>query len=414
MLCWNAGTAVKMDIDENRFEGMLAGKTVILTVTASISLYRMPDLVRDLRREGARVVVGMSKEAASMISPTIFQWASENDVVTAVGGNIEHISLFIGHAGDTALLICPASHNTLGKIANGISDDVPSLFFSFAIGNGNPVCICPAMHEGMMVNPINHRNLQALKDAGVQIIPPRISEEKAKISENDLIIDHVCRLFHGKTLRGKSVLIIGGRGEEMIDPVRAVSNLGSGFTLSWLAVNAFRLGAASIVMIGNTEYRVPEYAEYIHAVKMEEFEAEVDSILSKRSFDVVINCASLSDFIVKEKSGSKMPGDRSATVTLIPREKLLDRIRKKHSGRLVAFKLDDEVSPDQVYRKVSSSRPDLVVYNSISRGSGPFGTVSNHYIFIRPNDHEDLGILSKPQMTQKVLSLLYSKSTEAP
>jgi phosphopantothenoylcysteine synthetase/decarboxylase len=179
-------------------------------------------------------------------------------------------------------------------------------------------------------------------------------------------------------------------------------------------VNAFRLGAASIVMIGNTEYRIPEYAEYIHAVKMDEFEAEVDSILSKRNFDVVINCASLSDFIVKEKSGSKMPGDRSATVTLIPREKLLDRIRKKHSGRLVAFKLDDEVSPDQVYRKVSASRPDLVVYNSISRGSGPFGTVSNRYIFIRPNDHEDQGILSKPQMTQKVLSLLYSKSTEAP
>ncbi|MEM0157305.1 MAG: phosphopantothenoylcysteine decarboxylase, partial [Thermoplasmataceae archaeon] len=298
------------------------------------------------------------------------------------------------------------------KIANGISDDVPSLFFSFAAGNGNPVCICPAMHEGMMVNPINRRNLKSLEDAGVQIIPPRISEEKAKISENDLIMDHVCRLFGEKSLQGKSILIIGGRGEEMIDPVRAISNLGSGFTMSWFAVNAFRLGASSIVMIGNTEFRIPEYAEYIHASKMEEFEAEVESILSNRKFDVVINCASLSDFAVKDRSGSKIPGNRGTTITLVPREKLLDRIRNKHSGKLVAFKLDDELPPDQVYAKVSSSRPDLVVFNRIFHGSGPFGKVSNHYTAIRPHDHEDLGVLTKAQMTLKVLSMLYRESRE--
>lgn len=392
-----------MEADENRFEGMLKGKTVVLAVTASVSIYRMPDLVRDLRREGATVVVGMSREAASMISPTIFQWASENPVITEVSGNVEHINLFIGHAGDTALLVSPASYNSIGKMANGLSDDVPSLFFSFAIGNGNPVCVCPAMHEGMMINPINQMNLEKLKNAGVSIVPPRISEEKAKVSENDIIVDYVCRSFSGSPLAGKNILIIGGRGAEMIDPVRAITNLGTGFTFTWFGINAFRLGAARIFMIGNTAYRVPEYSEFIPCETMDEFEEMVPEILKDNHFDVVINCASLPDFKVSKKAGKKISSTVTYSLSLEPRGKLLDRIREIYSGLLVAFKLDHAMRPSEIRDKFKGSRPDAIVFNPLEVTNGPFGPGHNSYSIITERGIMELGVLSKPAMTLNVL-----------
>lgn len=392
-----------MEADENRYEGMLSGKTVVLAVTASISLYRMPDFVRDLRREGARVIVGMSQEAARLMSPTIFSWASGNPVITEISGNIEHISLFIDHARDTSLLICPASYNSIGKISNGISDDVPSLFFSFALGNGNPINVCPAMHEGMMVNPINRDNIERLKGIGVDIIPPRMLEQKAKISENDLAVDYVCRSLGEKPLRGKRILIIGGRGEEPIDPVRTISNSGSGLTFSWFGINAFRLGADRIVMIGNTTHRIPEYADFRECSKMEDFEAEVSKALTEEEFDIVINCASLSDFRVINRSERKIPGSDKIRLELEPRKKLLEIIRKQYSGKLIAFKLDHDMPPEEVRKKLSSVHPEVIVYNTLDGASGPFGEVRNHYRIIGNSEVRDLGRIPKPLMTMKVL-----------
>ncbi len=392
-----------MEADENRYEGMLSGKTVVVAVTASISLYRIPDLVRELRREGARVIVGMSQEASRLISPTIFNWASENPVVTEISGNIEHISLFIGHTRDTSLLICPASYNSIGKISNGISDDIPSLFFSFAMGNGNPIDICPAMHEGMMINPINQENLEKLKGLGVGIIPPRMLEQKAKISENDLAVDYVCRSLGGRPLRGKRILVIGGRGEEKIDPVRSISNSGSGLTFSWFGINAFRLGADRIVMIGNTDFRIPDYADYRKCINIEDFEAEVLKALSKEKFDMVINCASLPDFKVSNRSDTKLPGNRRILLELEPRHKLLETVRRHHSGTLIAFKLDHEMGAEEIRKKLEASSPDAIVYNVIDGISSPFGEVRNHYRIITPRETIDLGSLPKPQMTLKVL-----------
>lgn len=397
-----------MEKDSTRFASSLEGKTVVLAVTASISIYRIPDLIRDLRREGARVIVGMSREAVEMINPEVMRWASENDVIVKVSGNVEHINQFVGDSVDTLLLVCPASYNFIGKAASGISDDVPSLFFSFALGNGNPVVIAPVMHEGMMVNPVNRMNLEKLEKFGVIVVPPLMEAMKAKISESDKIIDYVSRAFHGKSLRERKILVIGGRGEEKIDPVRGITNSGTGLTAAWMVKSAFRLGAGKIAYIGNTEYGLQDYVNEIPARYMDEYEKAVAEALGSEKYDAVINVASLPDFELKEKFTDKIVSSNPIDLHLTPRKKLNEEIRKLHKGILVVFKLARKSDASDARESFSGINPELIVFNHYTEENVPFGNVSNEYKFITGKEILPLGKLSKPDLTIEIVKAISS------
>ncbi len=392
-----------LEADPDKFTSSLKGKRVIVAVTASISIYRVPDIIRDLRREGAEVIAGISREASAMISPEIFRWATANQPVTEISGEIEHVSLFEGDAGSTILLVLPASYNFIGKAASGISDDVPSLFFSFALGNGNGIVLSPVMHEGMMINPVNRQNLEKLQSLGVSIVPPRMESGKAKISESAKIIDYVIRAFNGKKLEGKKVLIIGGHGEARIDPVRMITNSGTGFTAQWLLRNSFRLGAGKICFVGNCNYGVPDYVEHHSAYTFEEFRDGTVSLLEKEKFDVVINVASLPDFRVKEKIEEKIDSARPAVLDLIPVEKLNRIIRGKHIGKLVTVKLESRFDAEATLEGVKSYSPDIVVFNPYLNEGAPFGSVSNSYTILKGSETIEIGKMAKPEMTRALL-----------
>lgn len=389
--------------DPERFASSLNGKRVIIGITASISIYRVPDIIRDLRREGAEVIAGMSREAAEMISPEVFRWATGNEVVTGVTGNIEHVELFRDRARDTMLLVCPASYNFIGKAASGISDDVPSLFFSFALGNGNPVVISPVMHEGMLRNPVNNSNLQRLEDSGVSIVPPRIESERAKISDSDKINDYVSRSFHGTKLKGKSILIIGGRGEESIDPVRKLTNSGTGFTASWFVRNAFRLGVERISFVGNSSREIPDYAEHLPAFTFNEFREATEKLLRQKEYDAIINVASLPDFTLEEKFNEKISSSSPVELHLKPLEKLNGVIRKMHKGVLVVFKLENQLDFEETTRSFGETNPEIIVFNSYNGEKTPFGNVANHYTLVKGEEKVDAGNLTKQDMTVRVL-----------
>lgn len=386
--------------DRNRFANMLRGKNVVLAVTASISLYRVPDLVRDLRREGAEVRVGMSREAAELLSPKLLEWASGNHVVTEMTGKIEHITYFSGPANDTVLAVVPCTHNMIGKIASGISDDVPSAFYSFATGNGNPVVIAPAMHEGMFMNAANSRNLEFLQENGIAIIPPQIAEDKAKLSASNEIVDHVCRAFYGKRLTGKRVLIISGHTEEPIDPVRSVSNHGTGFTGYWLARIAFRLGSSTITYIGNSLEPLPSYVTHICAVTSLDMENAALKELEK-DYDIVLSPASISDFTLDRRSNEKLDSGKPASLKLTPRDKIVDSIRKKFNGILVPFSLTNLKDEREIRSKFLGSMPDLIVANSYSNGT-PFGSVSNDFSIISKENVRRTVAVSKPELALAV------------
>ncbi|MEM0158698.1 MAG: flavoprotein [Thermoplasmataceae archaeon] len=387
-----------IDIDENWHEGFLSGKRVIVGATASISVYRLPDIIREIRREGAEVIVGASEESLELIGEKVLHWASENRVVNKISGDIEHINLFMGRSEDTALLIAPATYNFIGKAASGIADDVPSLFFSFAFGNGNPVIVVPVMHEAMFSNSIFSRNLDKLRSAGVSIVPPHIAAGKAKISEPELVVDYVCRSLGKHPLAGKRSLVIGGSGSEPIDPVRSISNASTGFTGVWFTRNLFREGADDICYVGNSMFPLPGYVRFLKASTMDEFRDRTLLALSEMPPDVVICPAALPDFRPEKSSSEKIDSGSDVKLTLKRNRKLLEDIRARYGGPLVSFKLGDEPPS-----RKDIGENDFVVFNSYSSRSGPFGEVSNDYILITRDQEIKLGKLPKPKLTLEVI-----------
>ena len=384
-----------MNYIESHFENMLSGKKIIIASSASISIYRIPDLIRDLKREGASVVSAMSQQAVSMIGQTIMEWATGNPAVTKITGNIEHISMFDEN---TILLVAPASYNTIGKMANGISDSIPSLFFSYALGHGNKIVVVPAMHRDMFENPVNKENIEKLKKLGVLVVDPEFDETKAKIADNDRIIDYVCRSIYGNDLNGKNVLIISGGSELAIDPVRVITNRSSGYTGYWLARNAFRFGASIITYVGNSEYNIPGYATYMEKYNLRDIIVEINTYISVNKYDYIIMPMALMDFDMKE-SKTKLDSGADQNLVLTPRPKVRDRIRQMAPGAvLVLFNLESEKSYNS--KKFEKSDPDMVVLNSFDKK--PFGDTKNDYTMISKGRKEEIENADKATISLEI------------
>jgi len=168
---------------------------VTIGVCGSVAAVRVPELARELRRRGVEVECVMTKSAKEIINPNVLEWASENKVIERLTGAVEHVRL-CGIGGKTdLLLICPATSNTISKIACGIDDTPVTTFAATALGCGKKVAVVPAMHQSMYQNPFVRENLEKIRRAGARILEPKIEENKAKLMENDLIVEEVMKLL---------------------------------------------------------------------------------------------------------------------------------------------------------------------------------------------------------------------------
>ena len=385
--------------------GFLSGFKVILGVTASISVYRVPDLIRDMRREGAIVRVVPSEEALELVGKKVFQWASGEDVIHDITGRIEHVSEFEGESDSTVFAVVPATHNFIGKASSGVADDAPSLFFSYAAGNGNPIVISPAMHEAMFYNPIMRKNLEALEEIGVTVIPPKMEDGKAKIEENRTIEDYICRAARGRILAGKTILIIGGGTAEPLDAVRGIQNNSTGVTAYWLARTSFIYGAERIVYIGNCSQELPPYVHLVEASTTAEFEkVSLDSIRIYKP-DAVFLPAALSDFNLPAVSNGKLDSALAHTVELKPRPKLINKLRKATKALVVAFKLTESRTKDSDKIENLGQYADMVVVNEIGIQSNPFGEGKKRY-WIRKDKEETEMNLTKKELSARLLEFI--------
>jgi len=164
---------------------------IILAVCGSIAAIETPKIIRELNRRGVDVVCVMSEAAQKIIHPDVLQWASGNEVITRLTGDIEHVRL-AGLKGEAKLLlICPCTSNTISKMAYGIGDNPLTTVAATALGSNTPVVIAPAMHYGMYVNPFVKENIDRLKQRGVHLIEPEISEDKAKLADKQKIVDRI-------------------------------------------------------------------------------------------------------------------------------------------------------------------------------------------------------------------------------
>jgi len=346
----------------------LKNRRIGLGITGSIGAIQCVKLIRELIRHGADVIPIMTKESLKMVTPEAIEFASGKKPIIDITGDVEHVK-FCGGKWEAIdlLLISPATANTISKILYGIGDTTVSLFALTAIGNKIPIMIMPAMHSTMYDHPAIKNNIIELRRMGVEIIQPQLGEEKAKIANLDLAVKYTIRRLGQRDMLGKEVLIIAGATGEHIDEVRMITNRSSGKTGIALAMNAFERGANVEMWFGNGIYEPPYF------IKTRRFET-VDDLLGLVNyskiypFDIIINCAAISDYTIDKYNGKIDSGRDQLTLQLQPTQKVNPHIRKRAPDSfLTAFKLECCISDeDLIHRarnRMEEMELDLMVAN---------------------------------------------------
>jgi len=323
----------------------LKGKKIVLGVTGSIAAVETVKLARELIRRGAEVFAVMSKSARKIIHPYALEFATGNKVITEITGEVEHVK-FLGKDGIADLfLIAPSTANTIGKIANGIDDTPVTTFATTALGAKKPVLIAPAMHEAMIDNNLVIRNIEKLKEMGVEIIEPKLEEGKAKFPEIEKICLHVERALYPKEFAGKKVLVTAGPTFEHLDPIRFISNKSSGLMGKEIALELWRRGA-EVVFISSKDLGIslPNFKQIRVRSVLDMLKAVLNEI---RDCSLFVSAAAASDFLV-EMEKKKIKTAKEITITLREAPKVIKEVRKIYSGDIIGFKAETGVSNEEL------------------------------------------------------------------
>jgi phosphopantothenoylcysteine decarboxylase / phosphopantothenate---cysteine ligase len=397
----------------------LKGKRIVLCITGSIAAYRAIDLARLLMRHGADVYTVMSESTASvLLNPEIMRWATGNDVITKLTGNLEHI-LLANYGMSDAIIVYPCTANTLGKVAAGIDDTPVTSVLSVALGSKIPIIVAPAMHEAMYENVFVKQNVSKLREL-IVFVEPKMEAGKAKVADPELLLNATISVLYNRTvLSGKRVLVTAGSTFEYIDPVRIMTNQSSGKMGIAIAQEAKQMGATVTLVYGHGIMNPPN-VKVVRVSTGEEMYNAVLSELSSNKYDIAIMAAAVADFTSSKKSHKKIDSQQGTVeLSLVPTRKIIDEVKiKSKETFLVAFKADYCVSDsdlvEKAYRKLKDAKADIVVANDIGRiGSEPGSDKNEVFIVNKNKEVVHLPPKSKVQVAQILLELvteLISKS----
>ncbi|MHA1232160.1 MAG: bifunctional phosphopantothenoylcysteine decarboxylase/phosphopantothenate--cysteine ligase CoaBC [Candidatus Helarchaeota archaeon] len=395
---------------------ILKGKKIALCVTGSVAATQAPIIARNLMRLGAEVYPVMTKAATELLNPNILQWATGNEVITKLTGRVEHITLAGDEVGHVDLvLVCPATANTISKIACGIDDTTVTTVVTTAFGTGIPIVIVPAMHQTMFKHPIVIDNIKKLKNYGVKIIEPRIEEKKAKLARIDEITQFVVDELVGKTrdLEGLKFLITTGPTREYIDAIRYISNPASGKMGLEIAINAKERGADVTLIYGvGTSVEIPSIFKSIKVVSTEDLANAIVNELKSEKYDAFICSAAISDFTPEKqfegKVSSRIP---DLSIKLKPTPKCIDMAREVDDQVYICgFKAEYHVSEEELIKrarkKMQEAKANLMVANDVGRERRGFGTNTNEVYLITENNVIHLPLDDKKTIAKKILDFI--------
>jgi phosphopantothenoylcysteine decarboxylase/phosphopantothenate--cysteine ligase len=348
----------------------LHGKTVVLAVCGSIAAVETVQLARELIRQGARVVPVMSSAAARIVHPDALEFACGVRPILELTGQVEHVRYCGAPPREAdALLIAPATANTLSKIALGIDDTPVTTFATTAVGSGMPVIVAPAMHEPMLDNKAVRRRLEELRELGVVVVEPRMEEGKAKLASTEDILSALMRALGPRDLEGRRVLVIAGSTAEPIDSVRVITNKSSGRTGAEIA-RALHARGAEVTLLaseGLLERFRPPAARTRSFSSVDDVLKGLEEVGDLNAFAAIVNCAAISDYTIAKREGKIPSGLEPLTLELRPAPRVLSAIRERFSGLLVGFKLEagaDAAALVQKARKRQAEhRMEIVVAN---------------------------------------------------
>jgi len=389
---------------------MLKGKTVVLGVTGSIAAYKMANVASALVKEGADVHVVMTKNATNFINPITFETLTNNKcLVDTFDRNFQfhvaHVSL--SQKADV-FMIAPASANIIGKLANGIADDMLS---TMALAATCKIIIAPAMNTHMYQNRIVQDNLERLKGYGFQLVEPAAGRlacgdvGAGKLPDEKILLEYIRQeIQFEKDMAGLKVLVTAGPTVESIDPVRYITNHSSGKMGYAVAEIAVKRGADVTLISGPVNIKPPMFADTVNIQSANDMYNAVMENLPE--CDILVKAAAVADYTVPDVSSEKLKKcDDDLSLSLARTKDILKAAgeNRRDNQVICGFSMETSNLVENSKKKLVSKKCDMIIANNLKDKGAGFGVDTNKITIITENEVESLDVLTKKQAAMQIL-----------
>lgn len=392
---------------------MLKNKKIVLGVTGSIAAYKIANLASMLKKQGADITVIMTPNATNFINPITFETLTGNKCLIDTFDrnfqyNVEHVSL--AKQADV-FLIAPASANVIGKIANGLADDMLTTTF---LACECPKIIAPAMNTHMYHNPIVQDNLEKCRHYGMEVITPACGylacgdTGDGKMPEPEALfsaIEHA--IAFEKDMKGLKVLVTAGPTMEAIDPVRFISNHSTGKMGYAIARNCMLRGADVTLVSGPTNLEVPPYVTHAPIRSAKDMFDAVTAVSATQ--DIIIKAAAVADYRPATVASEKVKkSDDNLSIALERTDDILKYLGEhKPDGQfLCGFSMETQNMLENSKAKLEKKNLDMIVANNLKVKGAGFGTDTNIVTLITKDSVTELPIMSKDEVAGALIDTI--------
>lgn len=396
---------------------MLKGKTVVLAVSGSIAAYKIASLASALGKLHADVQVLMTQNATNFINPITFETLTGNKcLVDTFDRNfqysVEHVSL--AKRADV-VLVAPASANVIGKIANGIADD---MLTTTVMACKCKKIISPAMNTQMFENPIVQDNLKKLEHYGYEVIQPAVGllackdVGKGKMPEPETLLEYILQeVAYEKDLKGKKILVTAGPTQEPIDPVRYLTNHSSGKMGYAIAKVCSMRGAEVTLVSGKTAIKPPLFVDVVPVTTAREMYEAVTGRSDRQ--DIVIKAAAVADYRPKTISEQKVKKtDGELSIEMERTDDILKYLgeHKRANQFLCGFSMETEHMLENSRKKLKKKNLDMIVANNVKVEGAGFAGDTNIVTLITGDDETQLPLLSKEETAVEIMNKILEQT----
>lgn len=390
---------------------MLKDKTIVLGVTGSIAAYKSASLASLLMKQHAQVHVIMTKNATQFINPITFETlTNQKCLVDTFDRNFEFHVNHVGLAKRADIvMIAPASANVIGKLANGIADD---MLTTTVMACKCKKILAPAMNTNMYENPIVQDNIKKLQSYGFEMVDANVGllacqdVGKGKMAEPEELLQVILKeIAFEKDLESKKILVTAGPTQEAIDPVRFISNHSTGKMGYAIARQAMLRGADVTLITGPSSIPCPPYVKMISIKSAQEMFEAVEKEAKQQ--DIVIKSAAVADYRpshVNQEKTKKTDGDMA--IELERTQDILLHLGKVKPQKqfLCGFSMETENMLENSRKKLQKKNLDMIVANNLKEVGAGFGTDTNRVTLITKDMEKELPLLSKEEVANQILT----------